>query len=456
MIVMARLLLPAEFGMFGMVTAFTGFLALFRDFGLSLASVTRAAVTDEQISTLFWVNMFVGVVLTLLCIVSGPLLAGFYAEPRLIPIASALGIGFMIGGAGVQHRALLMRELRFVTLASIDMTSLVVGTIAGITMAASALGYWSLVAMALAPQIVSTVGMWWATKWIPRRPRTRAGVRSMIWFGGGATFNGLIVYLAYNFDKVLIGRVLGAEALGLYGRAYQLVNLPTDNLYSAISQVAFPTLARLQADSDRLRSYFLQGYSLLFAAVLPVTVGSALFAEDIIGVFLGPRWVAAADTFRFLAPTVLVFSFLNPFGWLLTATGRMARSVKMALVIAPVVMVGVTIGLRWGAEGAASGFSVAMLILAWPLVAWAKRDTAITDKDVVDAILPALTSASVGLAATSVSRVYVAAIVHTFARLVVETGILFGVYAFVLLVAMRQWRSYRRIVKELRFRSARI
>jgi len=268
MVIMARLLFPADFGLFGMVLAFTGFLALFRDFGLSMASVTRVSVTEDQLSTLFWLNVLVGGILAVLCVAAAPLLVRFYAEPRLLSITAAVGGGFLFIGAGAQHRAILQRGMRFGALALIDTVALVIGITAGIGMALLGVGYWALVVMTVSPQIASAAGAWLATRWIPGRPKRNTGVRSMLWYGGSITFNGVIVYMAYNADKVLLGRFWGAEALGIYGRAYQLINLPIDNLTSTVSQVVFPALARLQNDPARLRSYFVQGYSFFFALVI--------------------------------------------------------------------------------------------------------------------------------------------------------------------------------------------
>src|SRR4029077_10195374 len=148
---------------------------------------------------------------------------------------------------------------------------------------------------------------WLTAGWIPNRPQRRTGIRSMMLFGGALTLNGLVAYVAYNADKVLIGRFWGVDAIGIYGRAYQLINIPTDNLNSAVGEVAFSALSRLQDDPSRLKSYFLKGYSVVLALTLPITIACALFADDIILAILGPKWKEAVVLFRFLAPTILVF-----------------------------------------------------------------------------------------------------------------------------------------------------
>jgi PST family polysaccharide transporter len=154
--------------------------------------------------------------------------------------------------------------MRFTTLAVIGVVSLIVSTAIGIGGAKAGYGYWALVAMTVALPLTSTIGFWLTTGWVPGMPRRRVGIRSMMRFGGTLTLSGLVAYLAYNSEKVLIGRFWGADAIGIYGRAYQLINVPTDNLNSAVGEVAFSALSRVQDDPSRFKSYFLKGYSLVF------------------------------------------------------------------------------------------------------------------------------------------------------------------------------------------------
>ena len=269
LMVLARLLGPKDFGLVGMVTAFTGVLNLFRDFGLSTASVQRVNVTEEQISTFFWINVLVGAILATFAVILAPIVVSFYHEPRLLWITYTLALGFLFNAAGVQHSALLQRQMRFTALAVINIVSLVVSTCRCDRHGQG----WLRILGAGCHDGHSPTGyhhrLWLTTAWIPGLPRRQAGIRSMMRFGGTITLNGLVVYVAYNFEKVLLGRFWGAETIGLYGRAYQLVKIPTDNLNSAVGEVAFSALSRVQDDPVRLKSYFLKGYSLVTGMTLP-------------------------------------------------------------------------------------------------------------------------------------------------------------------------------------------
>jgi O-antigen/teichoic acid export membrane protein len=442
LMVLARLLGPKDFGLVGMVTAFTGVLTLFRDFGLSAAAIQRTSVTEEQISTLFWINVFVGALLALLTLGMAPVIAAFYHEPRLVGVTAALASSFLFNAAGVQHGALLQRQMRFTALAIVSTTSLIVSTAIAISGAMAGYGYWALVAMTLTAPIINTLGFWLATAWIPGRPRRRIGIRSMMHFGGTVTLNGLVVYIASNFEKVLLGRFWGADALGIYGRAYQLINIPTANLNSAAGEVAFSALSRLQDDPVRLKSYFLKGYSVVLAMTMPMTVACALFADDMIFVFLGPKWKAAATIFRLLAPTILVFAIANPLSWLVMSLGLVRRALKMGLVIAPLLILSYLIGLRYGPAGVALAYSATMLLWLVPVIAWSVHGTVISLRDVLLAVSRPLASSFVGAALALAVRSAYGQWLSPLPRLALETTVLSVTFLGMLLFATGQKSLY--------------
>jgi O-antigen/teichoic acid export membrane protein len=384
LMILARLLDPKDFGLVGMVTAVIGVFNLFRDFGLSAAAVQRiTTVTREQASTLFWVNILVGAILGLLSLAMAPFAVLFYHEPRLFGITAVLASGFLFNAAGVQHSAMLERQMRFTTLSLIDIVSLLTSILVGIGMALHGYGYWALVATTTVTPLVYTVCVWLTTAWVPGRPHQRVGLRSMMRFGGTLTLNSLVMYIATNFEKVLLGRFWGADAIGVYGRAYQLVNIPNDNLNSAASGVAFAALSRLQDNPPRFRNYFLKGYALVLSLTVPITVACALFADDMISVFLGPKWQSAVPIFRLLAPTTLAFAIINPMGWLLMSLGLVGRGLRMALVFAPFMIAGYLIGLPYGPIGIACAYSATMTLCVIPMVVAAVRGTVISVRDIL-------------------------------------------------------------------------
>jgi O-antigen/teichoic acid export membrane protein len=450
LMVLARLLDPKDFGLVGMVTAFTGVLNLFRDFGLSAASVQRATVTEEQISTLFWINILVGVVLALLLAVMAPIVVSFYHEPHLFGVTLVLATAFIFNAAGVQHSALLQRQMRFTALAMIDIISLVVSTSIGISMAVAGLGYWALVAAAAALPLVTTLCLWLTTGWIPGKPRSRVGLRSMMRFGSTLTLITVIVYIAYNFEKVLLGRFWGADAVGISGRAYQLINIPTDNLNSAVGEVAFSALSRVQNDPGRLRNYFLKGYSLVLALTIPITIAVALFAPDLIFLLLGPKWKDSVEIFRLLAPTILIFALINPLGWLIFSLGMVGRSLKVSLVLAPVMIGGYLIGLPYGPKGVAFAYSAVMTLWVVPHIVWAVHGTVISFWDIVRVASRPLISGIVAALVAFGVQIYCGPSLLPLPRFILGVAILLVTYLGMLLFVTGQKSFYLDLLRGLR------
>ncbi|OAI47836.1 hypothetical protein AYO43_03975 [Nitrospira sp. SCGC AG-212-E16] len=454
LMVLARLLDPKDFGLVGMVTAVTGVFSLFKDAGLSMATVQRPTITNEQVSTLFWINMLVGVILGLLSLAIAPILVSFYHEPRLFWVTAALAAGFLFNAAGVQHSALLQRQMYFTALSVIETISLLVSVAVGIGMAICDYGYWALVGMAVISPAVSTVCLWSIATWVPGMPHRGVGIGSMMRFGGTATLNGLVVYIAYNLEKVLLGRFWGAEALGIYGRAYQLINIPTENLNSASGGVAFAALSRLQGDPDRFKNYFLKGYSVVLALTLPITIACALFANDIILIFLGPKWKEAIPIFQLLTPTILVFALINPMWWLLSSTGMLGRSLRIALVIAPLVIAAYVIGLPYGPTGVAFAYSAVMTLWLVPHIAWCIHGTMISPRDILKVSSQPFLSAIVAAAVAFVAQFLYGQSLSPIPRLLLGGGILLLSYIWMLLYVMGQKAFYFDLLRGLRKRSS--
>jgi O-antigen/teichoic acid export membrane protein len=448
LMLLARLLSPDDFGLTGMAATLTGFLGLFRDVGLSAATVQRRDVTHEQISTLFWINLAVGVGLAACTVLLAPELVRFYGEPRLYWIVIVTGASFIFNGLVAQHGALIAREMRFATQARIDLTALAAGSAVGVVMAFLGWRYWSLVGMGLVSSMVSAAGVLLAVPWTPGPPRRGVGVGSMLRFGGLATCNSFLVFLAWNSDNILLGRFWGAHALGLYGRAYQLATLPVEQLTSTLSAVAISGLSAVQHDPDRLSRSFLRGYSLLVSATIPIAIACPLFADQIIHVLLGDKWMGVVPIFRLLAPTSLVFALANPLSWLVMATGRVGRAVSITAATTPVVILGILLGLSHGPTGVAMGYSAAMALILIPITAWSKHGTGIAWSDLWDVtrkpLLAGLLAAAIGVGA----KVTFGAALAPILVLALGVGFVFGVYVCAL-VAMGQKKMYLDLLTEL-------
>lgn len=376
--VLARLLTPADFGLVAMVTAISELATPFADLGLTQATVQRKEISHDQISMLFWINVMIGLGLTLLMTSLGPVLAWFYREPRLKAIAELMSVAFLIAGLRAQPEALLRRQMRFSALAVRNVVSLAFAVSLAIAIAWRGAGYWAVVSVPLTAQFMQMALAWALVKWRPSWPRRTPGVGSMVAFGGNLAASFLTFAVHRNADNILVGWYWGAGPLGLYTRAYSLLMLPLRQLNAPIAGVAIPAFSRLQGSPERFARYYLRAISLM------VWVGAPLFgflfvgADPVIRLTLGRQWHDAAPVFQILAISGLGQLVFQSTVWLFVSRGRSDRLLKLLLTISPAIIGSFVIGLRFGIKGVALCYSLVLLtILPWVLV-YAFRGTALT------------------------------------------------------------------------------
>lgn len=393
--VLGRLLLPRDFGLLAMVASVTGFVGMFKDLGLSNATIQRPQITHGQISALFWINCALGVGVTLLVASLAPCIAWFYHEPKLLWITLMLSVNFIFSGLTVQHQALLRRQMQFKKTAIISVVSMACGVATAILMAVLGFRYWSLVGAEFGASIINCVLVWTSCHWRPGAFKRRVGVGPMLSFGGHLTGFTLLNYLTRNFDNILVGRVLGPAPLGIYTRAYGLLMLPISQVNAPLAAVLLPGLSRLQNNPPEYRKLFLRAVGGMSFVTVPIVIFSSFFAHDVILLWLGPHWLAVARIFQLLAPAATVGAMVFAPNWLSQSLGRPAQQFRYALIAAPVCITGFVIGIRWGLEGVATSFSVTFVGLLWAYVWYATRNSPVRFFDVLVSFLSALIPACI-------------------------------------------------------------
>jgi O-antigen/teichoic acid export membrane protein len=366
-IVLARMLAPPDFGLVAMALALTSILYMFREAGLSTATVQQQTITHAQVSNLFWINVVIGVCCAGVAVIAAPVMAWFYRDERIILVTVWLSLTLLAGGAAVQHLALLNRQMRFKALAVIDVGSMAASLLVGIAMAALGCGYWSLVGAQLAAAGSELLMAWIASRWRPQWVKRGVGTRSMLNFGASLTFAMLVRRITTNADSFLLGRYFGAHALGVYSRAMALVMRPLDQFLVPFDKVFLPVLSRLQDEPDRYRRYFLQIYSLIALASFPVAGLLLGLSRPIVLVLLGPRWIEAAPVLACLALVALYYPVAGASMWLLTTQRRNRDILASGIAISAITLVSFVAGLRFGAVGVALSFSAFGLLVRLPV-----------------------------------------------------------------------------------------
>jgi O-antigen/teichoic acid export membrane protein len=377
-VVLARLLTPQDYGLIAMVTAVTGFVIMFKDMGLSTATIQRAEINHDQISTLFWINVLLSFGVMLVTAALAPAIAWFYGEPRLTWITLALAGAFIFGGFTVQHQALLRRQMRFGSLALIQIISLVVGIVTAIIAAFCGAEYWALVLMQLATAIANVLGVWIICDWRPGLPVRRSGVRKMLAFGGNMTGFNIINYFARNADNVLIGKFLGTQALGLYAKAYSLFTMPIEQIRTPLNHVAMPVLCSLQNQPERYVRYYQRLIDIMASLTIPLTLYCVIEAPFLIQTLLGQQWLAAVPVFQILAIAALIQPIAGTRGLVLISHGFSKRYFYLGLFNAIIVIASFVAGLPFGIEGVAAAYAIANYVILIPTLFYCFQKTPVT------------------------------------------------------------------------------
>lgn len=361
--VLARLIDPDGFGVVAIVTTFAGFFLLFRDGGLMLATIQAEEISDARLSTLFWLNVLIGVVLTVVFCAIAPVLAFIYDDYRLLLLTVVYSVTLLIPALTIQHEAMLRRQLRLESLAIVDLAAAVIGYAVAILLAYRGGGYWALVIAAVITAVLGSLGRLVALPWRPGRPSRGTGVRELLRYGSHLTGFHLVNYAVRNGDNLLISLAWGPSPLAFYTRAYGIFLLPLQQLNTPLSAAAVPAMSRLRGEPEHYRAYFMGILRLLALATLPVSVMLFVLAPEVVLLLLGSDWAPTAVLLQILAPAAAFQPIGNAAGWQLSSTGRADQLLRWSFIAAPVVVAGFLIGLPWGAQGVAASYVISTALL---------------------------------------------------------------------------------------------
>ncbi len=366
--ILARLLSPSDFGLLGMMTVVIGLVGFLADAGVSNAIIYHQDATTEELSSLYWLNFLVGAAIFILILLSRPLAVAFFKEPRLSTYLPWLATSFLIMPIGQQFGVLLRKDLRFRTLTKIDIISTSISSITAIAIALLGFGLWSLVFRAVVGSASGALALFVVGlrhKWLPKFYFSLRSIRKYIGFGLFQIGERLIRYVASNMDYLVIGRFLGAEALGFYALANGLISLPLSKVNPLFTRVAFPVFAKVQSDDTRLRNGYLKMLRYISTLSFPLMAGMLIVAPLFIPIVYGPKWLPSVPVVQILCLVGIYKSLTNPLGSLLLAKGRADIGLYWNMGALVVMCVGVLLGVRLGIVGVALGTLAAVCVL-WP------------------------------------------------------------------------------------------
>lgn len=363
LIVLARLLTPADFGIVSAALIVIGFSAIFSQLGLGPALVQRRELEPRHIQTAFAASLAFGILLAGLLWATAPAIARFFHIEGSVEVLRALAWVFPIKGLSGVAECLVQRDLRFRWLATRDVLSYAFGYgLVGIALAWTGWGVWSLVIAQITQTVLNTAML--LTVRLPALrplPSWRSFVELMN-FGAGFTAARVANFMAQQGDNLVVGRMLGPQALGIYTRAYQLMAVPTTLFGDVLDRVLFPTMARVQGDPPRLAAAYLQAVASIALVMLPIGVIMTVLAPEVIVVLLGSRWVEVIPPFQVFAIGLLFRTSYKMSDSISRATGAVYRRAWRQAIYAGLVFAGAWVGSRWGVTGVSVGVLVSLVI----------------------------------------------------------------------------------------------
>lgn len=363
--VFSRVLSPTDFGLMGMATVVMGFGSTFADMGISNAIIHRRDATTDQLSSIYWLNIFVGVVIFCIVCLSAPLIIRFYQEPRLKDILYFTAVTFLIIPFGQPFQILLEKELKFDRLAKMEIVATVISFTVAMATALSGGGVYALVWGQLTASFAKTamlLAVGWR-QWHPAFHFSTYNLKGYISFGLYQMGERTINYFNSNLDYLLIGSMLGAKPLGYYTLAYSMIIKPSSMINPVITRVAFPVFSEIQMDTEKIKRGYLKVLQLLSIANFPVMAGLAAVAPIAVPVVFGEQWNPSIPLIQVLTIVGLLRSTGNPVGSLMLAKGRADLGFAWNLGLIVTQIPGLYIGARLGgALGVALAFALLMAL----------------------------------------------------------------------------------------------
>jgi PST family polysaccharide transporter len=359
-IVLARLLMPADFGLYAIVVGVVGGLLIFKDLGLPDAMIQSTILTSRQAGSVFWINLTINIAVVVCLCVASPLLSGFFGEPRLAMMVRVWSLTIFFGALSAQHLALLKRAMLFKSLSKLSVLAAIVSNFAAIILAWLRAGYWALIFREVIYEGITTIGAWLLCGWRPQKPYRNSGIRPMLVFGGHSVASFIIRRTTRNLDRTLLGWRFGPVVTGAYHNAFELAAMLTSFIAEPLRNVAVSSLSRLREQPQVFKQQYLKALRLVAFVCFAAPAVLVAVGGDLVALFLGPKWQHSGDLLRILGLSAGISAISATNVWLHFSLGRADRMARWAVAETVLLGAGVTAGLRFGAAGVAWGYSVSM------------------------------------------------------------------------------------------------
>jgi PST family polysaccharide transporter len=364
-----HLLHPEDFGLFEMILPVLAAATLFRDLGTSSAIVQHSALSTALLSSIFCLNMGVGLLGAVILAGASPLTVALFRERRLGPLMLGIAVAFFAASVGLVPQAVLERRMRFVRLVTIETVATLAGVATAPLMALRGLGVWSLLGQLLIRTMIASSAMAATVDWRPQRVFAWSEIRGVAGYSLNLTAYGILNYLTRNLGNVIIGRYLGSVSLGYYGLAHRVVVYPVQTVGGALSRVLFPALVRVRDNHASVRRLYLGASVAVALLTFPALTVLWAIARPATYLLLGESWTPIVPLLIILAPVATSQCLPTMTGTLYGAKGCMGLVLRVAAVTCSCFVASFLVGIRWGIVGVAWAYTVAMGLVLYPTLA---------------------------------------------------------------------------------------
>ncbi|MDX8289014.1 lipopolysaccharide biosynthesis protein [Metabacillus indicus] len=363
LIILARLIEPSEFGIVSAAMVVIGFSIIFSSLGVGPALVQRPILNDNHINSAFILSLLTGSFFTLSIFLMSYPISRFFNIEELDQVLKILSFTFLIQGIYTTALSLLERDLQYKTISIINASAYVFGYgFTGITLGLNGYGVYSLVAAQIVQELFKLILILRVRNHSKKIKMNINALKELMYFGSGFTIARIFNYFALQGDNLIVGRMLGADSLGIYGRVYQLMALPASLFGQVVDKVLFSAMSKLQTDEKRLKEAYKKAVVLVSMVALPISVFAYLFSKEIIFVLLGKGWGEAVLPFNILTIGIFFRTSYKISESVARSTGAVYRRAWRQAIYALSVLIGCFIGQNWGLIGIAVAVNVALVI----------------------------------------------------------------------------------------------
>jgi PST family polysaccharide transporter len=438
-IILARLLVPDDFGLIAMVMVFTGFAEMLSNFGLGSALIHKREISDIHYNSIFFINLILGICVGSILYLFSPEISIYYGRDELVGITKALSITLVLSGMTMVPRSILAKEMKFKKIAQAEFISMISAGGLSVYLAYAGYGYWSLVINIIIRQALLLIMLHVFSSVCLRLQFSYRAIEDMIKFSAYVFATKILQYTSGNIDKLLLGKYFGGSALGVYDKAGAMMLFPLTNISHVIAKVLFPTLSSIQDDKQRIKNIFLKSVASISLFTYPMLAGLFVVSDTFILGVLGESWRETIPLLRIFCIAGLAISIATSVGPLYLAQGLSKLQFKVNLATQTLKLLFVLVGLQWGLMGVAVTYSLAIVLNAFITLGIAGKTIQMSVYEVLKVVAPVF-----------MTSLFMSIVVYAWSELdlfdtnisILISQIFVGVFIYILLVIVFDLKAF--------------